>query len=227
VRTFTMSLTNADHGTGNPATMGFTMSDMELAPLVVARLVAFVSSLVAGNMGSTIIQGIQMRVDGQIGITDVPFPVGEYANVKAWPEPSPVVGGLADPPALTAFGTTIIGITGGPLGTSALITERVGTLDQNGATVGPGNNGRLYLPFIGANAFTNGILSANTQTAIKKAYEWYVLAEGNPNVAERPTSRPWIHGRVPGSPPGSPLVYRQVTAVAVRPRASHLRSRSR
>jgi len=227
MRTFTMSLTSTDHGSANPAQMNFTMGDAELPGLVVARLCAFVSSLVAGCMTSTTITGVQMRTDGVIGITDVPFPTASYAIVQGWAEPVPPAPLMANPPNLLSYGL-ITGVSASaPLGTSALITERVSEFDENGNNVGPGNNGRVFLPFLSVNAFTNGIINANATASIKKAYEWYVLAEGNPVIAEQQPSRPFIRGRVPGSPPATPLVYRQVNAVSVRARAAHLRSRTR
>lgn len=136
-----VSIANDAIGESNPAQVSFDFSSQLNPDQLVARCISYLA--LAGQavwaQGTRII-GARIRLNGDAGSVDWPFPVLEYASDKA------SFAGLGKTiPTMTAYGVVLGGGALAPIGTSVCVSEQTATASRKG-------RGRHYMPFVASTA---------------------------------------------------------------------------
>jgi hypothetical protein len=181
--------------------MNNTFSDAANA----ARIMCYLSNQSNVSAAGTRVAGVSSRAAGTAGATDIPFPVAEFATLKAL--------GDADGFGVTAQSAYNLGLGTGtlaPLGTSISVSERT-------AFVGPKGRGRHFLGFIQRGIVTNGgRVDPSTIESISDAYDYWM---GLTAIGPLPANT--------GVTPSDLSAFRIVISVKPQPVFSNLESRRR
>lgn len=193
--------------------LNFQLCDMDLdgtlsplPPVATAQILAYFAGQSLETAAASLrIVSVTLTPAGTNLGTLVPFPVAEYAAIRA------AFGSL---PAMAAYGVAIgrAGESLAPLGTSIVVTERT-------ATGGPGGRGRHFLPFISENLIGGDGYVASTAIAPVEANYGRFIQDSTGSAA--------LVDLHPILVNAAQTTQKNITTVSCQPVFSNLRSRRR